>query len=242
MENETNNLQQEAPQLNVMQRITGIFTSPQNTLEDIAGKPTWMVPLIITVLATVLITYALVPVLISDMQSSDQWQEMLSNPDLSVEQIEQMQSVQLKVVRNFSGAGAGAGVIFYTLLVSAILLFVANILMGGHAKYAEVFSVFTWTGLVGVIGSIVRMFLASSAGTMEVYLSPAILMSGTAEETFLFKFLAGLDVFIIWRVILMAIGLTAIYKFSFTKSFVTLALLYLLMMTVTIFLGGAISG
>jgi len=238
MEEENQVLDQESKNLNVMQRIVGIFMSPQKTLEDIAAKPTWVVPLVLTVIVSIVITQVLVPVLISDAQNNESWQKMISNPDLSPEQLDQMQTMQKKGIENFAAIAAGVTVAFYTLLGAAILLFVANILMGGKANFKQIFSVFAWTGVIGILGYLVRMFLSLSAGTMQVYLSPAIVMPDSAKETFLFKFLAGLDIFIIWRIILLALGLTAIYKFTYAKSFVTLALLYLLMMSVTIFMGG----
>ncbi len=59
--NSTNNIgtQQE---LNVIQRIFGVFFSPRRTFEDIDRKPDWLVPMVIVLVIAVLFTIIIMPI------------------------------------------------------------------------------------------------------------------------------------------------------------------------------------
>jgi hypothetical protein len=75
---------------------------------------------------------------------------------------------------------------------------------------------------------------------MQVFFSPAVLLSQESQGTFLFNVMAALDIFIIWRIIVIALGFAAIYKYSLGKSLTTIGGLYILQVVIRALLGGPI--
>ncbi len=221
-------------QMNIIERTIGVFAAPTKTFEDIAAKPNWIFPLLLIIILTMLITQMLVPAILADQQSSPEWAKMMQNPDLTAEQLEAMQEMSTKGVQNFAAIGAGVVSLIAIAIASVVLLFVGNIILGGNAKYLQIFSMFTWGGLVGLSGYILRLPLSLSRETMQVYLGPAVLFGDGSHESVLFKIAAALDIFVLWRVALVAIGFGAIYRLTAGKSFAVIGGLYALMVAASI--------
>jgi hypothetical protein len=121
---------------------------------------------------------------------------------------------------------AGLGTAFYAVIVSAALLFIGNIVLKGKASYRQMFSLYVWSGLVGVLGIILRIPLVQAQNTMQVHLGPAALFPEEASETALFRIAASLDVFLIWQIVLVAVGFTVLYRIGLGKALGVLAAFY----------------
>ena len=225
-------------QLNILQRIIGVFGSPQKTFEDIAARPNWVFPLILLVLVALLTTQIMAPAMIADFKSGEQYEKLMQNEQLTPEQIERAAEMQISAMKNFAGIGAAVSTLIICLLAGAVLLFIGNIILGGEAKYVQIFSMYCWGGLIGVLGSILRLPLAVQKMSTKIYFGPAVLFPAGAEESAGFKIAAALDIFLIWRVVLLAVGFAAIYKFTFGKSITALCVLYALLVAISIVFSG----
>jgi len=222
--------------MNFMGRITGMFSSPMKTLADIAARPNYIAPLIIILLGVLILTQISLPALLSD--SVEAIEKSLERRNLPPDQMERAREIGLAYARNFSAISAALYTLIASILASAVLLFTGNIVLGGKANFKQLFSIYVWTGLIGVLGYILRTPLALSQGTMKVFFGPAVLLPAGAEQTTLFRLLAALDVFSLWRLALLALGFAAVYKFSKGKGFVALGSLYALLVVLSVALGG----
>ncbi len=215
--------------MGILERTIGVFTAPQKTFEDIAKFPSWVFPFILMVIATMLITQLLVPVILADQQSNERYLEMMQDPNMSPEQLERMQDISEKSVKNFAAIGGGVTVIITSILSSAIILFIGNIILGGEAKFLQIFSMFCWGGLIGTLGYLIRLPLSLSKMTMDIAMGPAIIFPAGSEEQILYKLASAMDIFILWRMAMIAIGFAAIYRISQAKSYATIGGMYALM-------------
>lgn len=239
------NEQAEASQperLNIFQRAAGVFASPQQTFADIARRPDWITPLIFVVLATVILTQLSVPAILSDYATSDQLEKMIQRRNLTEEQTDRAMEMARTQMKNFSAVSAGVGVILISLVTAAVLLFMGNIVLGGAAGFKQVFAVYCWGGLVAILGYLLRIPLVLQQVTTKVYFGPAVLFPADAENTPLFKVAIALDVFILWRMALVAVGFAAIYRFSLGKSFATVGGLYVLLIAISVIFSGIFGG
>jgi hypothetical protein len=239
--NETNESIPESPledqtaQMSTMQRIIGIFNAPGKTVADVAANPTWVVPFIIVIVISMALTHLMREAIIADHKSSPAYENLMENDRMTIEQIEQARDMQISGMRKFAWVGAGATTAIAMVFSTVVLLFVGNIILGGSAKFRQIFSLFCWAGLIGLVGYLLRLPMALDKLTMKIYFSPAVLFPAEAEETALFKIAAALDIFVIWRIVIIALGFAAIYRFSAGKSFATVGGLYTLLV-----LGGVV--
>jgi hypothetical protein len=105
----------------------------------------------------------------------------------------------------------------YYFVVSAMLFFIGNIIMGGEAKYAQMLGVLLYSDFIAVPQMLVVGLLATAKGTMNLALSLAAFFPADKAETFIYRFFNGFDIFSVWFIFVLIIGMASIYNFKSTK-------------------------
>jgi hypothetical protein len=95
--------------------------------------------------------------------------------------------------------------------MTLIALLVGNTFMGGSAKYGQLLNITAWAFMINILETIVKIPLMLNKWTLEVYTGLGVLGIGE-KGSFINSLLAGMDVFAIWRIILIAIGMGIIYN------------------------------
>jgi hypothetical protein len=225
MENQSNTMQENHLEMSVLAKIFGIFTEPKRVFASLDHKPDFIIPLVILMITAFIFTFIGWPMI--EKATISETMERLENSGLSEEQIDQQISI-VKSAGKYSGlAGSVVAVLIIALVVSGILLFCGNIVIGGDSTYKKVLAVFSYASLVDFPSYILRLILMLGKETMFIYLSPAAFLSVEAKDSLLFKIAAIFDIFIIWKVILLGIGMAVLYKTSNRKSFAVVIILYL---------------
>jgi Yip1 domain len=207
-------------------RIVGVFFSPKATFEDIARKPNWILPVIIT---TVLAVAAL-----TALNQRMNWRDYIRDKidkdpraaQMSAEQKDKQVEISAKITTYILyGAGVFGTIIFVTV-VGGILMGAYNLFAGAGAKYAQAMAVVAHAGLVAIVSTPIFLLILflKPPGTIDPDNPMATNVAAFLPEDaakWLVTFCKSLDVFTIWSLILMAIGFAAINprKLKGTKSF-----------------------
>ena len=141
-------------------------------------------------------------------------------------------SVGLYIYRNAISVG---------VIVSAVYLFVGNVILGGKASFKKVLSVTSWSWLIFSLAGLVMLPLVLSQETMQISFSLATFMSDESKTTFLYKFLQKVEIFSIWWLAVYSIGLSVIYKMETKKMATAVAAVYLIYAVVGSALGAMFS-
>lgn len=201
------------PPMSELGRLSAVFFDPARAFRDIAARPRWWAPLLLSVLVGVLFVY-----LYSHRVGWDRYLErtLETNPrteSLSVEQRHRIVQQQLPLVTALGYAGAVAGTAVSLLAVAAVLLFVANLMLGAQLNFRKVFAVtcygFLPNVLAGALGMLTMYLKAPedfdlrnpTAFNVGAYLDPE-----TTSKALL-SLASSLDLFSIWIVLLLALGL-----------------------------------
>lgn len=107
----------------------------------------------------------------------------------------------------FSFLGNPIAVFFMTL----VALIVGNTFMGGSAKFGQLLNVTAWAYMIAILEAIVKIPLMLSKWSLEVYTGLGVLGIG-AKGTFINYLFAGIDIFSIWRIVIVAIGMGIVYN------------------------------
>ncbi len=161
-------------------------------------------------------------------ESKDKTVEQLEKRGMSEEQIDQAM-VQAEKMQKYTIVPSTviAGAIF-TFILAAIWLFVANVLAGGQAKYGQILGVYVYAGITGLLGFLIKLPLMLSQKTMNIHFSPATFMSEASNETFLYKLLAKFDLFGLWGMVVLGIGLAIVAGLKPKKVLPWVVILYVL--------------
>jgi hypothetical protein len=193
--------------------LVNIFLSPMRVFGSIKAKPTWIIPFVIFLLATAATSYVAAP-LAMEMQK----QEMMTSDKYTPEQRElaaqQMQTYKgLGVAIGVFGGLIGAAIMVF--LMAAVILFMGTVVLGGSARFMELVALVCFTGMISVLGMLVKTPLMAMKQTMDVRTSLAVLLPGSDIKSVAYTLLNTFtDVFFVWGIILVIAGVAVIYNFT----------------------------
>ena len=196
-------------------RLLGVFFEPGKTFADIAERPRWLVPLLIGILSAVLLIY-----LFNRHVGWESSLERAMDNNRFVQQLtpEQRQTAfdrQLRLLPVFSYLGAILGFPITLLLAAGLATGIIRGLLGTPIRFVQAFAAMAYAFLPRVIYaglSISVMFLKTpdEFDLQNAFASnPGAFMDPQKSSRFLYTVASQLDVFSIWVILLMAVGLKA---------------------------------
>jgi hypothetical protein len=203
---------------NPFSRIIGVLLSPIRTFESIVRKPDWVVPAILIIV--VFLVAAIVTVPRVDFETMSR--QAMEAQGRSGPQVEQALRFTVAI-----GKGIQYTVPFLLigiLAVAALLYWFGVRLVGGEATYQQIFSVVLYGFIPNVIRQLVKIPIVLSKHDINPREAETLVRSGPAFLTsfkahpLLFAFFTRLDLFAIWSLILIVIGLAAASKLSKAKT------------------------
>jgi hypothetical protein len=226
---------EQAPRMNALQKTWNMYFAPSKTFFALEQRPTWIFPV-----AVLIIIVIITSVLIADFKIQEARQRINENPQLTAQQkeeiFERMEEQQAKPIMKLLSYVIGPIVAIFVVIffVSGILYFGGNVLLGGETVFKKVLSVYSWSSLVALPGLIVKAPLMLTKKTAQVHTSLAALMPSGSDESLLFKILTHTDIFVIWEICLISIGLAIMYKFTTKKTAGLVIGLYLFYVVVAV--------
>jgi len=205
----------ESPRMGEFSRLIGVFFEPKKAFTDIAERPGWVVPTLILIVVSV--------VFISLFNSHVGWEPYLHRimdnntrmQQLSDEQRQQTFNLQLRMVPIFSYVGVILGLPLTFLIMGAISMGIIRGLLGVPIRFAQAFAVMAYASLPRVLLSILSMVVMFLKNPDQFDLqnpfasNAALFMDSEKSSKFLYSLAASLDVFTLWVMLLMAVGLKA---------------------------------
>lgn len=204
-------------------RLIGVFFEPSKTFEDIARRPTFMVPLVLVIVFGIGFFAAFSQrvgwekTIREKMESNSQAQQ------LSAEQREQQITIGAKVTSIAMYGFVVVGTPAMDLAIAGILLGIAAGMMSAQIRFKQAFAVVCWSFVVTAISmtlGVVVMFLKNPEDfdlKNPLMSNLGALFEPDMPNKFIHSVAASLDVFVIWVMLLMATGLKAAggKRFSF---------------------------
>jgi hypothetical protein len=99
------------------------------------------------------------------------------------------------------------------LIIAGLLFVVFNVILGGTAEFKQVMAIVSHSMVISALATVFGMIMAFSRGAMST--SPAnigLLLPMLPEGSFFSNFLGFIDLFNIWGTVVMAIGLSVLYR------------------------------
>lgn len=185
--------------------IMDIYFAPSKVFNVLKEKPRWITPFII-VLVVIALTAALTVNFSRDAIMARQEESMIER-GLTEEQMEQARQFTSGPILMISSAVGATFFIAAILLVFALIVNLFIPLFTGESGFKAVFSVICYSALIAVPAAILKLILIAMTKSPFVTTSLALLVPNLAKESFTYQFLAGFDFFVIWQMILVAMGI-----------------------------------
>jgi hypothetical protein len=214
--------------LTPLERITGIFLSPVETLRDIVRRPDFLVVLLLTVVVSLACTAIAMQHIdfASDIRASFQERKM------TPEQTARGMTWGVAFAKT-AAWGSSILVIAWYALYAAIVMTLFR-LFGADMTFRQSFAVKIYSVLPGLLRSVITAVVVATRGTVParslatiVRSNPGFLADLTTQPV-LFSLLTAIDVFTIWGLVLSVIGYAYAANVSRTRAALAVVGLYLL--------------
>ena len=212
---------------NLLSRFIGVVFSPRATFLGIVAAPRWIGMLVLIAVFMSLATFLFLSTEVGRQALLDQQVSTMESFGMTVtdEVYSQMEG------RLSFAQYTGSIVQFFTLpimyvIIAGILFAVFSAAMGGEAAFKQVFTVVVHSGAVSVVQQLFVLPLNYVRESMSSPTNIAALLPMVPEGSFLAYLLGAIDIFVIWWVMVLAIGLAVLYRRRTQPVAVTLLVIY----------------
>jgi hypothetical protein len=215
------------PEKNLAARFVGVIFAPKETFVAVAAKPKWLGMLLVTTILTAVLVGGFFATPIRQQAYIDQASK--PNPITGTVPGEQQMKYIEMFARYMPYVYAGGALIMsplVTLLMAGIAFLVLGTFMGGQATFKQVFAVVTHSGVIGVVSQLIVMPVNYVRETLESPMNLAVFLPMLDPAGFLAKLLGSVELFRVWSVVVLSIGLGVAYKRKTQSVAIPLFVLY----------------
>jgi hypothetical protein len=204
-----------------MQRVTGIFSAPSKTFEDIKrGNRSWWMPWVIMAVVGYLF-FAAVTTKVGMQTVVDNQSKLMS--ESQQEKMAQMPPEQRAITAKWTlyvTEGVFVASPIFVLVVAAIVSLVLwgtiNFVFGGKASFGAVFAVWFFANLPSIFKSLLGIIVIF-AGSTETFniknfapTNAGAFLSATETNKAIYALATSLDIVTIWSLFLMGMGIAIV--------------------------------
>ncbi len=201
-------------------RVMQVFIAPATLFDALKETPKWIGAALVVV-GLGLVVQALVPVeLIREMALSSLPSDA---PPEQVAAIEQFMGVS-NVIR---WVGTFVFPILIMLFVSGFILLVWNAILGGEAAFPAILACTAHSYIVWAAGGLITLPLVLARQDLRTTFSLHLLTPWLDSGSYAYRFMAGLNLFGIWTMILLGVAVSRLYpKVSATSASIVMVTAY----------------
>jgi hypothetical protein len=209
--------------LSPLAALFGVLFRPRHTfsvMREAAVGHWWIVP-VLTVLVAGLYTVALLPSMAATVEAAagggGQVRVETGDSEGAASADQEFQQGNPSQLGMFIGITTFVGAVIGTLfgyLIRAALLFAVGLALGGRASFRQIFRMSVWTTLPDVFRFFVGAMAMFTTGDMTAPgLSGIFTVSELTDVSpLLVAFLSNIDVFTLWSLILIGVGVAVTYQ------------------------------
>jgi hypothetical protein len=209
----------ESPErLGFFAKFWNLFVDPRKTFASIGGGHEWII-LWLIVGAVAIAGYLPIKDIVMASQIEQVEKGLAGNEAVTPEQ---RQEIVDNMAANFENPVwlllTPVFQLVALLFASAVLLFLANIILGGNTKFLPMLNAYAWTGMLTILGTLVVVPMIMAKGSMDVSLGLGVL---TSPDTGAFtkKLLTSFELFGLWQVWLSSVAVSVLANAPMGKSF-----------------------
>ncbi|HKN24034.1 MAG TPA: YIP1 family protein [Candidatus Acidoferrum sp.] len=208
-------------------RIIGVLFSPKSTFEDIARKPSWILPVVISTILGIVATVSLNQRMNWRQYLSEQFEKNPQTAQLSPDQKEKQLDISVKVTTYVVYVAGILGSILFAVIVAGVMMLAYNLLAGAHATFSQSLAIVSHTLMVGLVSTPIFLLVVflRDKGSIDPNNPVATNLGAFLPEEsakWLMTLCKSIDIFTIWTLVLIAIGFATLNpkKLKGAKSYI----------------------
>ena len=200
------------PTPGLLTRVIGVLLSPRETYAAVAARPKWLGVLLLTIAIFAIGQGWFVSTEVGkDITMEQQVRAMESfGVTISDEMYAQMES-RMAYAPYTTGGSMLVFLPISNAVVAGLLLLVFSMMLGGTGTFRQLFAIVSHSNVIVALQQLIVIPLSLAVGRLASA-NLAIFVPMLEEDAFLTLFLGAIDLFLVWWVINLAIGIGVLYK------------------------------
>jgi hypothetical protein len=224
---ETSDTPQAPVSANLLSRFIGVLFSPRQTFQGIVAAPRWLGMLVLIAVFMAAATFLFLSTQVGRDAALEQQVSAMESFGVTVSDEMYTQLEGRMALARYTGAASQLVVLpIVYLIMAGILIAIFNAAMGGDARFKQVYTVVVHAGAISVVQQLFALPLNYFRGSMSSPTNVAAMLPMLPEKSFLTYLLGTIDIFLIWWVMVLAIGLAVLYRRRTQPVAVTLFVIY----------------
>lgn len=228
-----------------MNNLLNVIIEPRNVFTSLIQRSHWQdayLPLLVTAIVGLGSMFVLKDLLV-EVQLAQTEKYIMNNSSIPDDQKEEFLNDSLEKIQNPSKMMTMVGYVssvlstpIRILFMSLIVLMTGNFFFGGKSSFGNILVMTSYTYMVAVIESFVKIPLMITQWRTDVQTGLGLLGIGEQGD-FIYHFLSGMDLFALWRISLLAVGMSVLYQREFKPFLIALVIYWILQTTFFSLLG-----
>jgi hypothetical protein len=199
--------------MGLVARLVGVIVSPRRTFEVIARHPRWLSALLTVALIVAGASSWLVSTELGQQMLLEQQVDAMESFGVTVsEEMYDQLKRRLASAVYFTAGGVLVMMPLVSLVVAGVVWIVGYVGFGGGASFRTMFAVVVHTGAISVVQQVFVVPLNYARGAMGNPTTLAAFFPMLEEGTFAARALGLIDVFVVWQLFVLSIGVAVAYK------------------------------
>jgi len=194
-------------------RMAGVLFSPRATYAAVAARPRVFGALALVIAAIVAATFLFLSTDIGQQASLDDNVRRMESFGRTVSDVQYAQMERMAPYsRYFAAVFQLVLVPIMALVVAGLAFAVFNAALGGNAAFKQVYAIVVHSGAVMVVQALFGLPLAYARETLSGTTNLGVFVPFLDESSFAARMLGAIDLFVIWWMVSLAIGLGVLYR------------------------------
>lgn len=194
-------------------RVVNVFLAPRAAYTAVAARPRALGVLVLVIVIMAAAQFVFLSTETGRNATMDQQISAVRAFGVTVTD-QMMQQIQSRMAYARYTTPISLAVILpiFAALVSGLVLMIFTAVMGGGATYKQVFAVVVHSQLIGVLQ---QLFTLPIAYARQEIVSPtrlAVFFPMLSDQSFLYYLFSAVDLFYLWSVVNLSIGIAVLYK------------------------------
>ena len=206
----------------VVGRIIRVFYAPAETFEAVQRGHShldWVIPILLVAIVGLGSTYVTQP--LAQKMQAKALAEVAAAQDMTAAQVAQQQEMMKKM----SGVMQTATLVMVPVMTfvmafvfAGVLLLLGRFALGGDISYGQMLSLQAYAMLITVPQNIVLTPIRQARESVLITLGPGLLLDKDMLATYAGRVINGIDIFMIWQVVITGIGLAILTRAGLGKT------------------------
>jgi len=203
----------DTPDMGLAARLVNVIFAPRQAYEAVTARPRVLGALVVVIIVMMAAQFVFLSTEIGRNAAMNQQLDTMKAFGVTVtDEMVQRMEAGMENARITGPLAVGAFVPFIGAVVAGLLMAIFTVISGGGATYKQVFSVVIHSN---VLAALALLFTLPIAYAREELVSPArlsVFFPMLDDSGFFYQLLNTIDLFHVWSVINLSIGMAVLYK------------------------------